>query len=689
MATHTIASIVNHPSLPTLPAVAMEVLELSRQPDVPIKEIAQTIQNDQAITAKILRTVNSSYYALRSPCSTIARAAGYLGLNTVKSLVLGFSLVETFASENEEEASFDYQSHWRRGVYSAAGAKLIADLIPQVDADEAFISGLLQDIGALAMAHILSDGYAQIFTNGSISHEDACAAETKVFGFNHVEVGAAMGTKWKLPEALLTVIERHHKPEGCCSKLVPLLRCVILAGLAEKCMAPAGANRSDLTAFRKRAHDWFGFEQATCDGILDRMATDARDLSKLFQLDTGEHPDLSSLLHEASDLLMEHQIRQDQEKSALQIAALQDALTAAPNRKAFDQDLEATFAQATKTDGQFAILFIDADKFKSVNDNHGHQAGDAVLVELARRLQAELNGRGTAYRYGGEEFAILLSHTGLQDAIATAERVRLAIASTPFDLSDVQEVSVDELPVTISVGVSCRESGSGKVVRSAELMLRAADKAVYAAKDGGRNCVRLVRLVQSSPGSSNTAGSAPPNGLERRAKRAHPPIQRTEPLNIDEDFTVPARKLKASPGCFRILLVEDDRLQTKMYAAQVQSVPHAHIEPAESSEEAMALVKQAEGNEELKFDLILSDLGLPGLDGEEFIRHLRASHVHRTTPVLILSASSDKADIARCLIAGANAYIDKAKVCEDPRARMNQLVTFWMTFANKSWAYAA
>src|SRR5262245_29063791 len=118
MAPRALENVLACPNLPTLPGVAMRVLELTRDPGTSINKIAQVVQNDPALTAKVLKTVNSSYYGLAQPCPSIARAMGILGLNTVKAIVLGFSLVDTTKRAGPDDR-FDLAAYWRRAVYGA------------------------------------------------------------------------------------------------------------------------------------------------------------------------------------------------------------------------------------------------------------------------------------------------------------------------------------------------------------------------------------------------------------------------------------------------------------------------------------------------------------------------------------------------------------------------------------------
>src|SRR5262249_52924578 len=139
----TLEQVVGCPTLPSLPAVALQVLKLAANPNVQLDEIAEIIQNDPALAARILKTVNSSFYGLSNPCPTIRRALSYLGLNAVKSLVLSFSLAD-WANAGQKPAN--PQDMWGCCILSAAVSRRLATLLNVADPEEAFLAALMQDI---------------------------------------------------------------------------------------------------------------------------------------------------------------------------------------------------------------------------------------------------------------------------------------------------------------------------------------------------------------------------------------------------------------------------------------------------------------------------------------------------------------------------------------------------------------
>lgn len=160
-------------------------------------------------------------------------------------------------------------------------------------------------------------------------------------------------------------------------------------------------------------------------------------------------------------------------------AAIVDPLTGVNNRRYLDSHLAAMVAQAAAQKKQVAVMVLDIDHFKRVNDSWGHDAGDAVLRGFSARVKSALRGADLVARMGGEEFVVAMPDTTLEVARKVAERLREAVAATPFAVRDDLVI-----PVTVSVGVAAREQGA-----DADALLRRADRALYRSKSEGRNRV--------------------------------------------------------------------------------------------------------------------------------------------------------------------------------------------------------
>ncbi|MCO8144227.1 diguanylate cyclase [Rhodovulum tesquicola] len=173
--------------------------------------------------------------------------------------------------------------------------------------------------------------------------------------------------------------------------------------------------------------------------------------------------------------------------------AVTDPLTGLFNRRYALPHLGRIVERSSETGRGYAVMLLDLDRFKLVNDQHGHAAGDAVLVEVARRLKDNLRPVDLVARIGGEEFMVALPETGFEQACATAERLRTAVQARPVDLAG----EPGAIGVTISIGVAFggerppKEDGSPEGEVNA--LMAQADRALYAAKASGRNTVEICR----------------------------------------------------------------------------------------------------------------------------------------------------------------------------------------------------
>lgn len=166
--------------------------------------------------------------------------------------------------------------------------------------------------------------------------------------------------------------------------------------------------------------------------------------------------------------------------------ATRDALTGLLNRRELNRIMKEEVERSNRFGRPFSLVMLDLDHFKSVNDTHGHAAGDLVLQETAKRMSSCLRKTDRIARFGGEEVAVLLIEMDESAAVETANRIVEIVRDTPFDIGDG-----GQLPVTVSAGLATLPS----VANSADTLMAAADKALYAAKDGGRNRVEVASTL--------------------------------------------------------------------------------------------------------------------------------------------------------------------------------------------------
>jgi diguanylate cyclase (GGDEF)-like protein len=482
------------PNLPTLPTVAVQILDLAGKPNIDIAEIARVISKDPALSSKILRTVNSSFYGRSHNIGTISHALVILGLQSVKTLVLGFSLVTTLSKN--KTPGFNHIKYWRRSFFSATAARTLATKMNLVQQEEAFLAALLQDIGMLVLYQILGAQYSEICAKAK-NHGELCGAEQQALSATHAEVGAYLAQQWKLPPILATTIGASHDPSTIQD---PTLRKIAqLTQLAGQCAdvfvdaEPAAA----IVQVRTTCASAFKMSEADTDQLLAEIGEKTKEVIPLFELNVGDFSSYEAILKKANEALVELTLesqmqatRLQEQNQVLQQKAATDGLTNLSNRAAFDEAIRQLFASAKAAGIPLTLLMLDVDKFKSVNDQFGHQAGDRVLAAMGKLLKSAARDKDLAARYGGEEMALLLPETPRAIGASIAETIRLAVSRQPISIGK------QAIPVTVSIGVATVEPNS-KMTDPAHL-IKAADMAVYAAKHSGRNCVKIFSLAAAA-----------------------------------------------------------------------------------------------------------------------------------------------------------------------------------------------
>ena len=156
MKTLSIEHVIASPKLPSLPAVAIQIIDLVQDPDVSLARLSTALSQDTALTTKILKTANSAFYARPRAVSKLSEALMILGLRRVKTLALGFSLVE---DGYRQQGSFDHMAFWQRSVFAAVGARVMAGKAVGVDPEEAFLGGMIHSLGSLALNQAIGPDY--------------------------------------------------------------------------------------------------------------------------------------------------------------------------------------------------------------------------------------------------------------------------------------------------------------------------------------------------------------------------------------------------------------------------------------------------------------------------------------------------------------------------------------------------
>ncbi|MGC8667579.1 MAG: HDOD domain-containing protein [Chthonomonadales bacterium] len=210
MATLTLDQLVQSvDELPSLPDVALKVLQMADDPGVSAREISRVISADMALAARLLRIANSAYYGITRSVSTINEAVVILGMQAVRSLALAAASYDTL---RREYAGYGLRAGelWHHSMATAIAAQIIAGRTRAARNEEAFVAGLLHDVGKVVLNVHVGPQFEVIRALAELDNLPFHVAEKSVLGYDHAEVGARVAEKWNLPEHLCAAIGGHH-----------------------------------------------------------------------------------------------------------------------------------------------------------------------------------------------------------------------------------------------------------------------------------------------------------------------------------------------------------------------------------------------------------------------------------------------------------------------------------------------
>ncbi len=489
--------------LPSPPVIAVQILDVVKKDDKSFGELARIISADPALTAKILKVANSSFYALSFPVTSIEKALSVLGADVLKNIALSFVIATEM--RRDSEGGFDFDFFWKRSITAAVGAELIGKLVG-FRSDDTFVSALLQDIGIALMYFCRPNDYLKVLEENQVSGRSIAEVEEQIFGFDHSTLGAEALRRWSLPENILEPIRYHHRVDQAPQSWQ--LATEVLS-LSDKISSVYHGSRSGekIREVNLILEQKYKIAPERIEALIDAVAEKSIEILSSFEIDAGDMRPFSQILQEANEelgklnlsyeqLVMEFkQAKEKAERLAQEVMeaneklremAFRDGLTGLYNHRYFQELMDKELSRAGRYKRPFSLILFDIDHFKKVNDTYGHPAGDLVLKTFSAKVLKYSRTSDIAARYGGEEFAIVLPETDATGAKVMAERLRRAIEQTVTVCDGV------EIRATISIGCITYLPELG-VMQKAQI-IEATDKALYHSKHNGRNRVTAGEL---------------------------------------------------------------------------------------------------------------------------------------------------------------------------------------------------
>lgn len=369
-----LSRIASSKKLPSLPQILLNLIEVCSREDSTIEEISQIINSDPPLSAKVMGMVNSVYYSLSSKVTTIEHAIVLLGTDAVKNIAISSSIYQVFGKVGGNSA-FKMKLFWWHSLMCATMAKLIAEKVRDAHTDEAFLSGLLHDVGKLTLWIHFPEEYTDILRS-SEGRPDLLLEGEKRLGGTHCEVGAWMINQWKLQSSMAEAVLYHHEKVNKIMEASPLAKVIFVANVLS-------SETLEENAGYKVAKEVWGFTPSEVDEMLSQAREGVRQTAQLMEIEI-ESPDISD-----KDREKQEELAREVKDMALLQGTLQSLIEVYEEDsilKVIQQGLQVLF-------NVNRALFFLYDPKRDVLVGKGGMGldRDVVLNELVIPLQDEVN----------------------------------------------------------------------------------------------------------------------------------------------------------------------------------------------------------------------------------------------------------------------------------------------------------
>ena len=476
-------------NLPSLPAVAIRIIDASKDPDITLHEVASIIASDPAISAKLLKIANSSLYSQRRSLNNLREALTLLGFNASLTIALSFSLLQTLGSKNKT----NHENYWKRSILAASIARMLASRLNVSRLEDLFLASLLQDIGILVIQCIKESPYAGEQSK-DLKHLDRIQLEKEMLKFDHSLIGAWLLESWNLPDYLIKSVLYSHSlniPDENQSKEDSYFHyCVNLSGTLADIWLDDNPGELLLSVLEvtKRVLD---VDNDEFNKLIVEIDESLPEISNMFEMKLVGDREREQVVYEARELLLERSIssiKQSEDARRhidnIEKSSRLDHLTKVYNRQYIEELLDGEFSEASSNGWSLSLAFIDVDDFKMINDTYGHLIGDEILKSISDFFSNNIRETDILARYGGDEFLLMLPGSTSDIAKSVLERLLdLLRDSITLDVKGIH------LTAHVSIGLATH-MGLNEFDNLKDFMA-AADEALYKAKSKGKDCLAI------------------------------------------------------------------------------------------------------------------------------------------------------------------------------------------------------
>ena len=462
-------------NIPTLPHILLQLIKTCNADSGSLKEISRIIEKDPALTSRILRLVNSAYYSKNHRIGSVDGAVGFLGTNAIKNIAICSSVHEVF-QKVKSRSGFNLKHFWWHSLRCAILAKLIAKKQNFHDPDEAFLSGMLHDLGKIILWVNFPEQYADLLEKRKGRPDLILAGETQ-FGANHAEIGAWLLNKWNFQPVIADAVLCHHHSLNSMQDAPPLAQFIYVANALSK---NSGQKiREGLTASQKI----FGFTQSVVEEFLCRADDELKTMAE--SLNIVIEPFKSNDFEDSEDdREKEIHLTQEVRDRSLLLSTVQNLLAATDEAAIWRETSQGLqilfeltsilfFAYDPENNGLRGVTLPDAEKSAMIKDLIVPlKMEESLLIECLRtRMITDSFSRSTDLAPGilDKQIIRLLDKEGIAciPMIAYGEKVGVIVLGLDLDGVFKPEIS-NQTPANAGGSSGCRYSGSSSRAVSVE-----------------------------------------------------------------------------------------------------------------------------------------------------------------------------------------------------------------------------
>jgi putative nucleotidyltransferase with HDIG domain len=267
--------------LPTLPRTVLRITEMVNDPRASARDLSRIITDDQVLTARLLKLVNSSFYGFPQRVSTVTGAIVLIGFDAIRNLLLTTSVFDLFPSRTSRGRRHQ-ESLWDHSLGCAIGAKAIGEILRYEKLEELFVAGLLHDIGKIVTMTMLPEQFERITSRVVEDRLMISAAEAEILGCTHADIGRLLAQRWNLPAKLMGLIEHHHHPAAAGAWAIEA-SIVHLADILTRALSLGSGGDDKVPSVDRFAWELLKLKEGSLDAVMTAMLDEFDDIGSFFR----------------------------------------------------------------------------------------------------------------------------------------------------------------------------------------------------------------------------------------------------------------------------------------------------------------------------------------------------------------------------------------------------------------------